>query len=105
MADVPALLTAGTLALTSIGGGFVWLVTWVQHRFEKVEKKLAQCERREKRQLKINGTQLAVIEMLWRECERFGDGPANAVLARSDKLLDDLKRRTVRIEIDGKDEE
>lgn len=105
MTDVPALITAGTLAASTIGGGFVWVVTWAQKRFERVEKKLSECERRERRQGTINGVQLAVIEMLWREVERIGDGASAAVLKRSEKLLDDLKKRSVSIMVENGDEE
>ena len=106
MTDLPALITAGTLALTSVGGGFVWVVTYVQGRFERIEKELRQCKRRELRQITTNSKQLIVIEMLWRECERLGDEASRAVLKRSEKLLDDLKReaRKEKDEEDDSDE-
>jgi hypothetical protein len=105
MNDLPALITAGTLAASTIGGGFVWVVTWVQRRFEKIEKALAECKKRELQQVKINGGHVTVIEMLWRECERLGDDATRAVLKRSEKVLDDLKRRSASNDLDGGDKE
>jgi len=93
MSELAALITAGTGAVTVLGGGIAWLWRRVEKGFADVKIELAKCQARERKATDREAKHLIVIELLWQEVERRSRGAPNAVLGRGRKILDDLKEQ------------
>lgn len=84
------IIAAVVPTLTVLGGatGFVW--NKIEKRFARIEQELDSCQQRERRAQQQNAVHIAVIELMWREIDRFGEASA-PTLRRVKKLLDDMK--------------
>ena len=85
MSDLAAIITAGTGALTVLGGGF----TWVWREVKDIRAGLAACEKRERNAQEREGKLVMVIELLWQVVPKTK--MTAATLARCEQHLDDLK--------------
>lgn len=92
MVDWPAIITASATLLATLGaaGRFLW--NKVERRFDEIEEALEACRAREAAGMRINATQLTVIELIWNDLKKLQ--PKSGTLARAHKLLDDLKSQT-----------
>jgi hypothetical protein len=77
-----------TLTVLGGAGAFVW--NKLEKRFGRIEQELDNCHQRERRAQQQHAVHIAVIELMWREIERFGEASA-PTLRRVKKLLDDMK--------------
>lgn len=87
--DLAAILIAGTGALGSLGTAFAFIWNKVEARFKELERKVEECEQREKKALVEKAQQLTVIELLWQEVQHLA--PNSEVLERAGRLLDSLR--------------
>lgn len=90
MSELAAIIVALTALLGLLGGGMKFLWNKVEARFVEIDKKLAECEAREKASQSRSSAHVTVIELLWQEVERLSSGGSKA-LHRASKLLNDLK--------------
>lgn len=89
MSDLAAIIAASTGVLTASGAGIAFVWNKIDKGLKQVRTELAECQKREKRQLDINFKQLLVIELLWQVAPKTK--AASDVLARCKGHLDELK--------------
>jgi hypothetical protein len=92
MADWAAIIGAIASLLTILGGALRFLWIKIAQRFDQIEDQLEACREREAASMRINATQLTVIELIWNDLKKLQ--PKSGTLARAHKLLEDLKLQT-----------
>jgi hypothetical protein len=87
--------SGGVLTVIGAGAKFIW--NKIEARFERIEKELAECRKREVASMareadsrERRAMQITVIELLWAKVKEMD--PAAAVLDRAKHILDELKQ-------------
>lgn len=90
-------LVGGGGALTAIGAGAKFIWNKIEARFERIEKELAECRKRETAAMareadsrERRAMQITVIELLWAKVKEMD--PTAGVLERAKHILDELKQ-------------
>ena len=83
--------------LTIFGGGAKFIWNKIEARFERIEKELAECRKRETAAMareadsrERRAMQITVIELLWAKVKEIA--PGADVLERAKHILDELKQ-------------
>lgn len=92
MSSLAEIITASIAGLGSVGGAAAFVWNKIEKRFNEIDLKLLECEKRERQSQERRAVQLTVIELLWQEVKRLT--PKADVLDRAHKLLEDLKTKS-----------
>ena len=87
--------SGGVLTVLGAGAKFIW--NKIEARFERIEKELAECRKRETAAMareadsrERRAMQITVIELLWAKVKEIA--PCADVLERAKHILDELKQ-------------
>lgn len=87
--------SGGVLTVIGAGAKFIW--NKIEARFERIEKELAECRKRETAAMEREADsrerrvmQIMVIELLWAKVKEIA--PGADVLERAKHILDELKQ-------------
>lgn len=87
--------SGGVLTVLGAGAKFIW--NKIEARFERIEKELAECRKRETAAMEREADnrehrvmQIMVIELLWAKVKEMD--PTAGVLERAKHILDELKQ-------------
>lgn len=101
--DIPATIIAITGILTPIGAAVAYLWAKVESRFSKIEKQLAECERRDLRNTRALTLYETALTVVMDELERHN--AASPALVQARKLLQQLNEKAAALFGTGKEDE